>query len=260
MTNIMASYKWLDLAVSGIRFGPDREAVREELRAHIEDRAADFMRIFPDMEEREAQERALAAMGDAEELKVSLAKVHKPWLGYLWRATQVLVWTALALALFVTLAGGADLLEDQSYQRALARQSLAVGRALYEDGVPGWEGERLAVYSVNGETRLGRGVISVSDAARWREPKGNRLYLRLRITWDRPWEVNAFALNFLWAEDDLGNTYEINSARASLNGWRWCQRDLALDAVPRSAKELRIHSNLRDGLDLAVDLTREVAP
>ncbi len=260
MTNIMALYKWLDLAVSGIRFGPDREAVRAELAEHIEDRAADFMRIFPDMEEREAVTRALAAMGDALELKKQLAKVHRPWLGYLWRATQVLVWTALALALFAALTRSGDLLQDQSYQLALARQSLAVGQALYEDGVPSWEGERLAVCSVNGEARLDRGVISVSDAARWREPKGDRLYLRLRITWDRPWEVNAFALNCLWAEDDLGNTYEINSARASLSGWRWCQRDLAIEAVPRSAKELRIHHTLRDDLDLAVDLTREVVP
>lgn len=260
MTNIMALYKWLDLAVSGIRFGPDREAARAELQAHIEDRAADFMRIFPDMEEREAQERALAAMGDAEELKVALARVHRPWLGYLWRATQVLVWTALALVLLGALGGGANLLEEQSYQRATARQSQAVGRALYEDGVPDWEGERLAVYPVDGEARLGRSVISVSDAARWREPKGERLYLRLRITWDRPWEVNTFTLNCLWAEDDLGNTYEISSARAWLSGWRWCQRDLALEGVPQSAKELRIHHTLRDGLDLAIDLTREVAP
>lgn len=260
MTNIMALYKWLDLAVSGIRFGPDRAAVRAELQAHIEDRTADFMRIFPDMEEREAQERALAAMGDAEELRVSLAKVHRPWPGYLWRATRWLVWTALALALFVALTRSGDLLREQSYQRAIVRQSLAVGRTLYEDGVPDWEGERLAVYSVKGEARLGRSVISVSNAARWQEPKGDRLYLRLRITWDRPWEVNTFALSCLWAEDDLGNTYEISSARAWLSGWRWRQRDLAIEAVPRSAKELRIHHTLRDGLDLAVDLTGEVAP
>jgi len=30
---------WLDTAVSGIRFGPDREAVRAELQQHIEDKA-----------------------------------------------------------------------------------------------------------------------------------------------------------------------------------------------------------------------------
>ena len=33
---------WLDTAVAGIRFGPDRKAVRAELQAHLEDKAADF--------------------------------------------------------------------------------------------------------------------------------------------------------------------------------------------------------------------------
>ena len=38
---------WLDTAVSGIRFGPDRKAVRAELEGHIEDKTADLQRIFP---------------------------------------------------------------------------------------------------------------------------------------------------------------------------------------------------------------------
>ena len=37
---------WLDTAVSGIRFGPDRKAVRAELEGHIEDKTADLQRIF----------------------------------------------------------------------------------------------------------------------------------------------------------------------------------------------------------------------
>ena len=78
--------KWLDTAVSGIRFGPDREEVKAELWQHVEDKTAGLMRAFPDMEEKEAQERAVAGMGDPWELRRSLAKVHRPWLGWLWRA------------------------------------------------------------------------------------------------------------------------------------------------------------------------------
>ena len=40
---------WLDTAVRGIRFGPDRRAVRSELAGHLEDKAADLRRIFPDL-------------------------------------------------------------------------------------------------------------------------------------------------------------------------------------------------------------------
>ena len=94
---------WLDTAVKGIRFAPDRRAVRAELAGHLEDRAADLRRIFPDLADEEAQERTLAGMGDAAEIGKQLARVHKPWLGYLWRASQIvlaaaLVWAALLLA------------------------------------------------------------------------------------------------------------------------------------------------------------------
>lgn len=56
--------RWLDQAVSGIRFGPDRAAVRAELEAHMEDKAADLQRIFPGISREEAEERALSEMGD----------------------------------------------------------------------------------------------------------------------------------------------------------------------------------------------------
>ena len=251
--------KWLNTAVSGIRFYVDRNRVRKELEGHLEDKIADLRRIFPDIPEEEAGERALAAMGDAWELKQELARVHRPWLGYLWRCTQVLVWGLLALSLIAALASG-GLLKDQAYRWKEAQQSRAVGRALYEDGVPDWEGERLAVLQVDGEARLGRAVISVSRAARWREPEGDCLYLRLRITWDRPWEANYMAISCLWAEDDLGNTYEINTSRTMLEGWNWKQRDLVLEGFPLEARELRIRHIWREELDLAVDLTREVSP
>ena len=250
--------RWLNTAVSGIRFYVDRNRVRKELEGHLEDKIADLRRIFPDIPEEEAGERALAAMGDAWELKQELARVHRPWLGYLWRCTQVLVWGLLLLSLIAALASG-GLLEDQVYRWKEARQSRAVGRALYEDGVPDWEGERLAVLQVDGEARLGRAVISVSRAARWREPEGDCLYLRLRVTWDRPWEANYFAINCLRAEDDLGNTYELGLSRATTEGWNWKQRDLVLEGFPLEAKELHIRHIWREELDLAVDLTREVA-
>ena len=90
--------QWLDKAVAGIRFKPDRAAVRSELAAHLEDKQADLQRIFPDLSHEEAENRALAAVGDPEELGRELARIHKPWLGYLWRLSQVL----LAALLVVT--------------------------------------------------------------------------------------------------------------------------------------------------------------
>ena len=105
MDNLRRSWEsWLDTAVGGIRFGYDRRAVRAELCAHLEDKAADLQRIFPDMTAEEAEARALGEMGDAAELRSALAKIHRPWLGYLWRASQA----ALALLLLVLAISGAN--------------------------------------------------------------------------------------------------------------------------------------------------------
>ena len=96
--------RWLDQAVSGIRFGPDRAAVRAELEAHMEDKAADLQRIFPGISREEAEERALSEMGDPAEIGKKLARIHKPWLGWLWAVSCVLLWIAgimLALGILV---------------------------------------------------------------------------------------------------------------------------------------------------------------
>lgn len=107
MKDNLSVLEWLDIAVSGIRFGPDRAAVRKELDGHIEDRMADLRRIFPNIPQEEASARALSAMGDPEELKISLARVHRPWLGWLWTASKWMRWCTLAAFLLIC-AGGND--------------------------------------------------------------------------------------------------------------------------------------------------------
>lgn len=84
-----AALRWLDTAVKGVRFGPDRAAVRAELEAHLEDKQADLRRIFPDMTAEEAETRTLEDMGDPAEIGKELARIHKPWLGYLWPGQQM---------------------------------------------------------------------------------------------------------------------------------------------------------------------------
>lgn len=55
--------RWLDRAAAGIRSRPDREAVRAELEAHLEDKTADLVRIFPDLGRQEAERQAVEQMG-----------------------------------------------------------------------------------------------------------------------------------------------------------------------------------------------------
>lgn len=99
--------QWIKTAVSGIRFKPDRKAVEEELRGHLEDKTADLERIFY-LSHEEAEEMALKQMGDAEEIGREMANIHRPWLGWLWQVSQTMVFILLCLGMLALLGGSPD--------------------------------------------------------------------------------------------------------------------------------------------------------
>ena len=72
---------WRDKVVDQVRFWPDRAAIARELDAHYEDHVNDLERFG--FAHELAQERALNAMGDAEEVGRAMDKAHKPGLGWL---------------------------------------------------------------------------------------------------------------------------------------------------------------------------------
>lgn len=90
--------RWCDAVTDQVRFRPDRRAIAAELTAHYQDHVQDLERVGYDW--KLAQRRALAAMGDPEEVGRALDHVHKPWLGWLWIASRaVLVLTVIACLL-----------------------------------------------------------------------------------------------------------------------------------------------------------------
>ena len=163
---------WLDTAVGGIRFGPDRKAVREELAAHLEDKTADFQRIFPDISPEEAEARAVEEMGDAAEIGKELARLHKPWLGYLWRASK---WVAAALVVVLV---AINVLKNDYFQSA---------------GYPLW-GQFSTVYGqTEGEKiQLGGYTFQIVGAAYVEYPEDSpyvdRVQVAFRVSTPRFWE------------------------------------------------------------------------
>lgn len=103
----MRASDWLDRAVEKIRFAPDREAVRAELEAHLEDRRESLEARGLSAEE--AENAAAEAMGDPAAVAEELARIHRPWWGWLWRATQLALAAILILSLFT-------LIPDTYYQ------------------------------------------------------------------------------------------------------------------------------------------------
>jgi len=87
---------WCDAVLKEVCFRPDHKAIRKELEAHYADRSAGLRQAGYGWDE--ARERTLAAMGDPVEVGQLLNRVHRPWLGWLWMASRLL------LVLFVLLA------------------------------------------------------------------------------------------------------------------------------------------------------------
>ena len=94
---MLARYKWAERATAKIRFRPDQEAVARELTEHIQDLLDHCGETG--MGEEAAEAAALAAMGDPEAIAEELGRLHRPWLGYLWRVSQGLLLAAIGVCL-----------------------------------------------------------------------------------------------------------------------------------------------------------------
>ena len=207
MDNLRQSWEsWLDTAVGGIRFGYDRRAVRAELCAHLEDKAADLQRIFPDMTAEEAEARALGEMGDAAELRSALAKIHRPWLGWLWRASQ----GALALLLLVMTVVGANTLIN------------GYGLGGWYDG----ESDRRAnqdgavfLAPVEEEVTVEGCAITVPQAVVWTYEEEKELEVALRVEDLHFWRKGGGQFDLVSARDDLGGYYSSQYEWTRMDRW-----------------------------------------
>lgn len=205
--------KWCQVAAGKIRFGPDRRAVESELMDHLQDifEANTAKGMAPD----EAEQKALEAMGSAEELAPQLAAIHKPFWGYALRTCQVLLVVLLVLCLIPLWKYAANL----NLHDAPSFPSFAVfDRASY-GGDTGRTLYHLSQPNVSISTEAGK--FTVTDAAVYTvtkedgTPTGRRLYLQIKQVSPLPWdEQNKYALFFLndvmyyfFLRDSLGNEY-----------------------------------------------------
>lgn len=140
----MTSESWLYRATREIRFVPDREAVRQELREHLADRVDAYMEQGQTL--MEAEEAAVEAMGDPTEIAEELGRIHAPWWGYFWRASRVVLVLAVIVAVWGMLEQRPNLLG--------ARPELPEGD-IYTNTTPGVEWSVLEKWRPEGTKNLG---------------------------------------------------------------------------------------------------------
>ena len=178
---------WVALATEGIVSPKERESVRQELMDHI----ADHMEALQaaGLSAEEAEEQAVAAMGDPNAVGALLRKIHQP---VLTRILQICRWTAIVLAAVLVLQLAISLFDRNRgiLDRLWCDDPLIIyGYAYFQtDELPeGILARRVA--DTEGAVDLGDYRLKPLKASLERREEGTRVILLLELKADRLWYI-----------------------------------------------------------------------
>ena len=261
--------RWCDEAISYIRFPPDREAVKRELLWHMEDKRDAYEQ--EGLDSYDAEQRAIRDMGPAKDTGLLLRKIHRPYLGWLWRISQWALAIALILAFFAFFGRdridgrkvayyGFDMYGDTEYESDF-ESSRRVGHYT-SDSTVYVDGYRFRLK----EAVLWHGEIKESEFVAAHEY--DNFWFRLEVFNPRPWAVITELPRRMTGVDSLGNVYSSWYDRTYTNepqiagnprrtGLLTCEWDMwAENYVSQEAEwlELRYNEDGRNAV-LRIDLT-----
>ena len=220
--------EWLYKATASIRFGPDRKEVRAELEEHLEDKAMDLRRIFPELTEEEAWERAVSEMGDPMEIGRELARLHKPWLGCLWRVSQVvlglaclsLLWRGMVFYSDSSVDDGQVFLELWDVDGLPMTNEAVEDYNMFGNGLtprgtylPSGHPDQLQVWEDGPAVQIAGSTIRLRRAALWQEWQsrgGLALYCYFRVESPKFWALGDLRWDQFTVTDSLENQYSCN--------------------------------------------------
>lgn len=266
-------FKWCRETIENVRFKPDRDKIWDELMAHIEDRT-EAMKQRGYTEE-EAECRAVSAMGDPAEVGRQLNAVHKPWLGWLWIASKVLV---IAAMLFFIWGLFQWKYSSYGYKMELSDFSDAYILQNGENELAKMDQPTYLFYDepVNSIAPLGEFEVQLNAVSVWRYGGGvEAVGGLLTVDGFLPWEDPA-KLENLYVVDDLGRMYYpryANNAWASMGVgggkfielWTECrtatQWVYAFEFEPQSQVQwFELRHNAEEDFVFRIDLTGGEAP
>lgn len=182
-----------------VRFRPDHAAITAELTAHLEDHASALEEHGVPADEAAAW--AVAAMGDPEEVGRALNKSHSPLLGWFQIWFGRAVWSLAALVLLVNLPQTVSMVSGLTAPLSYGLGMLSLlkdydERDVVSDFTP------TATWQYQGYT------FSVPRAVVTRSSDGSlTLFYTMKASHSNPWLRDPEFWEWLWAEDDLGNSY-----------------------------------------------------
>lgn len=179
---------------------PDRAAIAAELTAHYEDHVRDLERL--DYPLKLAKQRALLAMGDPEEVGRGLDRVHKPWLGWLWKVSRWLLAVACLLMVWSVMICGLPDVE------AWLRPTTTLGSLSEDDGraLACPPDVKMGPYTLHTEE------VRYAEGAAPREGKDTLLLSMTSTTWQFWLKGPIFYNDCLEAVDSNGIQYQYRRA------------------------------------------------
>lgn len=255
--------QWCLHAVQRIKYPPDRNAVYQELRQHLDDRFDSF--LAQGLSDEDAVNKTLEAMGDPKEVSKYLAAIHRPFWGYAYSITKWLYRLAACGLALLLLVQGLRIITEDNY----SAPDYSNGKFNPYSGTSPYGNQRL-LYKEPGTTFTDSGyAVTLSRVSCWDGPSGT-LYFQLKITSLLPWADDPDFCYYITARDSLGNTYPFRDARdaadnhdrivkgeiyrTSVITWLYDARLLVFDSEGADLVELCYE---RDGRDMVfrIDLT-----
>ena len=199
---------WCDAAVDGIIFLPDRKQVHGELMNHLYDHYDDLVSQGVDKET--AQQLALEAMGSAREIAPQLAAIHRPFWGYVYQATKIL----LGVVFWVQVACGILWMSHfNDYSEPRGNEAFDP----YQTEISSGDHRRIFAAEPNLSAQSDGYTLTLTRAALWEydsvDADGNSrtddcFYFQMEVSNPRPWAEDSQIGHWFRAVDSLGNTYD----------------------------------------------------
>lgn len=194
-------------AVSKIKYMPDRRAVYDELRQHVDDRCESFLE--QGIPKEEAVDKTVTVMGDPKELAQQLAAIHRPFWGF---AYSILKWASILVLGAAFLIGLWNYLSPylrSSYYSRYSSPSYSSGNPYTGEG-DAFSGKTQAIYLEPEQSFSDSGyTVMLTDLTVWTAPDWDfaRCHFLVEIISAIPWTDGPMFTNTLRVRDSNGTEY-----------------------------------------------------
>lgn len=198
--------QWCTHAVCEIAFPPDRKRVSQELLDHMNDHCDDL--IAQGYPADDAKKLTIDAMGNADEIAWQLAAIHRPFWGYLLRASRIL----LIALLLITVIPFSLFISNPKYSEPPAGRfdPYTLTYICDETGstTPILITAPKRSVSCNGYTiRVSKAVWTHTEHPSSQYSNSDHFNFQIEVTSLLPWAQSPDILHCLWAQDSEGNIY-----------------------------------------------------